>query len=119
MARTFSTAIAQPKPLLDFADTEMISQVKIPSKVCFRLLLNDIENVPTPKKIDKDPSSQAFSLDDVLRREVRIILFDERRRDFVSNTHIIPMVASNEGRTWHFEALESVKLAREFTFRCN
>ena len=57
-------------------------------------------------------------MDDVYSRELRIILFDLQKNEYISNAHIIPASASKDGKTWFFGAVsESVKLATEVTFK--
>ena len=38
-----------------------------------------------------------ISLDDIIKREVRIILFDTERNVYISNIYIIPAYASPNG----------------------
>lgn len=84
------------------------------------MTINDIRNVPVPKKPEPKPGEQAngFSLDDIESRELRIILFDLQKNEFISNAHIIPASATADGKTWLFgDISEAVQLAAEVTFK--
>lgn len=101
-------------------DVEEAAKVFVPENICFKFKVDDIRNVPVPKRSaqrrDEEPSG--FSLDDVESRELRIILFDLQKNEYVSNAHVIPASASEDGKTWYFGAVsESIKLAAEVTFK--
>ena len=108
----------------DFLDIEQLEKVAVPDNICFKFSVNDIRDVPVPKQAAprkdevKDEESTGFSLDDIDSRELRIILFDLQKNEYISNAHIVPASASPDGKTWLFGAVsESVKLAAEVTFK--
>jgi hypothetical protein len=61
------------------------------------LKLFDIENVPIPIKLGKEKKDM-ISLEDVIKREVRIILFDIDKNEYISNIYIIPASSSPNGQ---------------------
>ena len=90
-----------------FADVEQWANLVVPDNICFKMTINDPRNVPVPKKQEPKPGEQAsgFSLEDVESRELRIILCDLRKNEYISNAHIIPASASEDGQTWRFGAV--------------
>jgi len=122
----------------DFSDVEKLVNIFVPDNVCFKFRVEDISNVPVPKHASKptinkqlgpgDPGpkkreaskeeSKGFSLDDVESRELRIILYDLNKDEYISNAYIIPASASEDGKTWLFgEVSQGIKLATEVTFK--
>jgi hypothetical protein len=86
---------------------------------CIEITLRDIENVPVPKSSnDKDSNGKGlFNLEDVVARELRIILFDADENKYISNTYIVPAIASADGLKWKFDFSESIKAAKKFMFK--
>jgi len=80
--------------------------------------MRDIDNVPVPKVDDKVKGDvPAFRLQDVVSREVRVILFDENDNQYISNTYIMPATASEDGMKWKFDFSEAIDSARKFLLR--
>lgn len=84
----------------------------------FEIEMKDIEKVPVPK-VDGMAKGDAlvFNLQDVVSREVRVILFDETDNQYISNTYIIPATASDDGMKWKFDYSEAIEFARKFMLK--
>ena len=107
--------VAEPDPFSVYpadllTNPEELSKLKLEKEECLELTLYDIDNVPVPK--DSGQSSGHFNLEDVKSREVRLVLFDFEKNEYVSNTYILPATGSVEGKRWSFDAAECVDMAR-------
>jgi hypothetical protein len=96
-----------------------LNQVRAKEGENLEITLRDIENVPVPKMdaAKGKPSAGAFNLDDVLAREVRIILFDRDTNEFISNTYIVPASATLDGLKWKFDFSPAIEAARTFALK--